>query len=61
MIAVALVEAEALMREALKGVINAGDKVSIVADAATASGLLTGPPRPSVDVVVLSLASLAPG
>jgi DNA-binding NarL/FixJ family response regulator len=57
MIAVALVETAALIREALKGVINAGSELSVVADGATANDLLTAVPRPAVDLIVLSLAS----
>jgi DNA-binding NarL/FixJ family response regulator len=56
MIAVALVEAEALVREALKGLINTGDELTVVADAATAGHLFADAPRPPVDVIVLSLA-----
>jgi DNA-binding NarL/FixJ family response regulator len=56
MIAVALVEAEALIREALKGLINAGGELTVVADAANAGNLLTVVQRTSVDVIVLSLA-----
>jgi DNA-binding NarL/FixJ family response regulator len=56
MIAVALVEAEALLREALKGLINAGGDLTVIADAPNAGTLLTVLPRTAVDVTVVSLA-----
>jgi two-component system response regulator DevR len=55
MITVALVETQALIREALKTLLNAGSEIAVVADTPNAAEMLPILQRSSADVVVLSL------